>query len=383
MRLLKSICIWLCAATCLFGNTTVPHGVEYFDLGAWQSWNFMDWSKGEVDKSSLDTYIDSFSAQLIDQSLSKVMLSFAQVADITNMYNENYADLSATNAIGMLNKNTGGKQVDGHFMIQYIVMRFTSHGIAVGISFGGASAQDKDWDFDFDNNDPADLAVKLSEWAGSVGFGMIDFDVESAAFSKNDPHQLYLFFNGLFNSYKGEDITLTVMGDVNTWGVNGPIFGDLFKGKPLQTMFTGLNLMLYNGQYYLNAGQTPTQSWDLFVWMTQLKDNMKASYGDVAKYVSIGLNSKIDYTSEKSSGGPLPYTSLPANISSGEAAAFIYKDLIKSLGTLSGEEIALVTPFFWDDNADYTVSSANKYESQFFVSTDNFEKDFYKIFPDE
>ncbi len=377
MKILKKMFIWMCSMTCLFGSGDSVSGLEYFDLGAWQTWNFMDWSKGEVNIVALDTYVDSFSSSLKGQHISQVMLSFAQVGDIINLSNEKYSDLSDSDAIGMLYKNTGGKRINDKQVIDYIVSRFVKNGIMVGISFGGASAQDIDWDFGFDANDPSDLAIALASWAGKVGFTTIDFDVENAAFSKNDPQKLSLFFNGLQKAFTGSGVTLTVMGDVNHWGVNGPIFGSMFKDNPLQTMFTGINLMLYNGQYYLNAGQTPIQSWDLFLWMSQLKENMKLSYVDVSKYINVGFNSKIDYRLEKSSGGPLPYTSMPTAISSGSAAVYIYNTLIASLTTLSKEGVVLGTPFFWDDNADYTVSAVNNYTSQFFANTDNFESDFF------
>jgi hypothetical protein len=141
-------------------------------------------------------------------------------------------------------------------------------------------------------------------------------------------------------------------------------------------MFDGLNLMTYNGQYYLNAGQLPQQSFDLFLWLAQIEKNSGLQAQDAGKYMNIGFNARVDYTNPASSGGPLPYVKMPAGLSNGKAAAFIYQQLYLALQK-KDPNIAYGTPFFWDSNASYTVSSANNFICTFFKNTNNFEKDFF------
>lgn len=352
--------------------------VEYFDLGALQSWNFMDWSKGEVNVEGLNTYLDTFASQMQEQNLSKVIISFGQVSDISKMIAGEYSTMSTSDSLYMLDKNVGGSLIDGKSVFEYMVNRLVDDGIDVGLAFGGISAQQTDWTFDFSSSTPQELASNLASWAKSMHISQLDFDVELTTIcTQNNPSQLAEFFTSL-NTSMGEDpVTLTVMGDTNYWGPDGTVFKSLFEVGKLNDMFDGFNLMLYNGQYYLNAGQTPQEGWDLELWVSQISQAGKISLEEAAKFINVGFNAKLDYTSSSTSAGPLPYSNMPEGISSGSAAKFIYNSLIADLKTYTSDtSLEVGNPFFWDSNADYTVSANNNYESQFFSKTNNFEKDF-------
>ncbi len=350
---------------------------EYFDLGAWQSWNFMDWSTGKVNVEAFNTYIDSFAEGLKEQGLSRTTLSFAQVGDISDIVRDDFSNLKADDALGMLAKNTGGVKIGDQTVLAYMVQRLKNDGIGARLSFGGALGGTVDGDWNFNFGDPVEVATSLALWAKGVGFSGIDFDIETGAIKpleSNSPADMASFFQTLHGN--GIVVTLTVMGDVNTWGLSGSVLKPIFDaakvaGNDFTALFDGLNLMLYNGQYYLNAGQTPHQSWDLNDWVDQLADNTGRSRSACGALINVGFNSKINYASPASSGGPLPYKTMPSGLTSGQAAAYIYKQLEDDLGFKLG------TPFFWDDNANYTVSEEDGYKSQFFSTTGNFEKEFF------
>jgi hypothetical protein len=369
--------------------------VEYFDLGAWESWNFMDWQKGEVNKQGLDNYLNSLASQLIAQNLTCLTLSFAQVCDISNLALNNFTNLSKGDAIGSLYINIGGKTIDGQSVFSYIIETLSSYQIKVGLAFGGIAASDSDWNFNFYSQqnlkstcsctnksnqinyvrmgiDPASLANTLAAWAKSLKIAYLDFDIESAAIAKNDPKSLVTFFSTLHSQI---ETTLTIMADSITYGLQGQIFGPMFSLAKIQTLFDGINLMAYNGQYYLNAGQLPTQSWDLFLWLDQVEKNSGLDAEGAGKYINIGFNARVDYTSPASCGGPLPYTKMPSGISNGSAARFILEQLYVNLKA-QNPNITMGIPFFWDSNASYTVTAANNFACTFFANTNNFEKDF-------
>ena len=343
---------------------------EYFDLGSFQAWLFMDWSTGTVNTAALYSYLDSFADQLIAQKLSNVIISFGQVSDISKMATNDFSQLSGNNAFGMMYTSLNKSNANVSLVINAMIARWSAKGVTTGIAFGGINASNSDWNFGFSSN-PTALSQQLVTWAKNIGFVQLDFDVENTTFSQNNPQYLAAFFANLKANFAQGAVTLTVMGSIGDWGLQGPVFNPMFSQSKFQDLFDGINLMLYNGQYYLNAGQLPLQSWDIISWLNQIKSNSSMTSTEAAKYINIGFNAKIDYTLAASSAGPLVYTTLPAGVSSGDAAAYIYEQLEKGTGSSLG------SCFFWDENADYTVSQANNYVSMFFNNTGDFEHDFF------
>ena len=343
---------------------------EYFDLGSFQAWLFMDWSTGSVNTQALYSYLDSFADQLLEQKLSHVILSFGQVSDISKMSQNDFSELSRNNAFGMMYTSLNKSNANVSLVINTMIGRWLAKGVTTGIAFGGINASNSDWYFGFSSNS-TDLSEELVNWAKNIGFVQLDFDVENTTFSQNNPQDLSSFFENLKENFVQGAVTLTVMGSIGDWGLESAVFSPMFTKAKFQDLFDGINLMLYNGQYYLNAGQLPLQSWDIISWLNQLKSNSGMSGSDAARYINIGFNAKIDYTLASSSAGPLVYKTLPAGISSGGAAAYIYEQLEKGTGSSLG------SCFFWDENADYTVSPTNNYVSMFFNNTGDFERDFF------
>ncbi|MCH9622109.1 MAG: hypothetical protein S4CHLAM20_15440 [Chlamydiia bacterium] len=352
---------------------------EYFDLGALESWNFMDWSIGEINVTALNTYLDGFCSQLKEQGLDRVILSFAQVCDISLIVKSEFANLSTSDALYMLYKNVDGAMINDKTTFEYIIDRFDLNGVITGLAFGGVSAQASDWKFDFSSQSPKEQAKALVDWAFSMKIGQLDFDIElNSVCEQSEPSQMAEFFTTLKIAMGENPLTLTVMGDTNYWGPFGSVLKPLFEAGKLSDMFNGINLMLYNGQYYLNAGQTPIEGWDLELWINQVAQAGAMSEEEAASYLNIGFNAKLDYTSASTSGGPLPYSDMPLGISNGGAARFILEALITSLKAYTKDQsMQLGKSFFWDSNAVYTVSANNNYECTFFSKTEDFEKDFF------
>lgn len=361
---------------------------EYFDLGSWNSWNLVDWTNNTIDVSKLDNYLNSYASELLSRGIHSITLSFAQASDINAIINNDTSALlknDVTDSLGTLLHNTSGYKVtlatgQQEAVFPYVVQTLTQDGINVGLSFGGADASDADWTF----NPSPTLAQELANWALNIGLSSIDFDIEDPDITKvNSPSALASFFTTLHTDMKGFPVTLTTQGDINTWGPQGTVFKSMFECGKFQDMFDGLNLMLYwkNNQqwvYALSAQTPPTQTWDLGSWMSELETNTGLSAKDSASYLNIGFDACINYTEKQSSAGPLPYSSLPSDVTtSGQAAAYIYQQMEKKLQEIAGDPtLSLGKPFFWDDNATYTIASDGS--SQFFSGgNSSFEQDFY------
>lgn len=362
---------------------------DYFDMGAWQTWNFMNWSNNTINQGELNQYLDSYVAQAKAAGLGEVTFSFGQVCDISKMIAGNFGQCSVDDSMYMMSKNTDNAQVDGKSFFQYVVQRVQSDGLKAALSFGGASAgtgNPNDWDFGFSTTNPVLLAEQFANWAQQTGLSSIDFDVESSSLvGLNGAANLSLFFAQLHQDAQahGIPVTLTVMGDAGQWGPTGQFLGDIFsQGTSVADMFDGINLMLYNGQYYINAGQQPPQSWDLLTWISQLQANTGMSPSDCAAFLHIGFNGAVDYSKASSSGGPLPYdpSKVPPGVkTSGQYAAYILSVIQDELRQKFGDPtLSFGASFFWDDNADYNVgpNASGQYQSQFFQNNP-FESQFY------
>ncbi|MCH9616825.1 MAG: hypothetical protein SP4CHLAM5_00990 [Chlamydiia bacterium] len=377
MKILRNL-FYTCLAVNLFaskGDIPIYH-VEYFDIGRWESDHFIDTGTGTVSEDRIDSYLYYFFQDMWGQGQCNVNFCHGQAVDLSNFIKGDYASMSATNSFGILEKKTLGKLVGGKSVSMYVVdWLITSVAMKTGISFGGKAATGGDWDFGFDKIDPVELAQDFSTWANDLALSRLDFDVQSADFIKNDPQKLASFFTTLKDHFNGR-VTLTVPGDVTLWGLQGKNLFPLFRHAPFKTMFDSLNLILFDQtHYYLNAGQKPVQNWDLFLWISQLAKDSGYTFAQAASLVNIGFNASINYLDKECSKGPIPYEKMPSGITNGNASKFIFDKLQDSL---TNETITLGCPFYMDSNADYSVSSSNGYESQFFNNTGNFELDFQR-----
>lgn len=350
---------------------------QYFDLGSWNTWNLADWGTSSIKKDLLDNYLNTFASQTLAQGIRQVTLSFGQVADIRKMINGDYANCSATNAFYIINKNTGGFKVDNDDFFPYVSKSLAAKGLKVYLAFGGIKATQSDWTFDFSTTPPATLAQNLITWASTTcSLSGLDFDLELSDLTQfNNIRDLQTFFSSL----KSITTTLTIQANYADWGPEGSELSSLFKSpNSINTLFDGLNLMCYNGKYYLNAGQTPLTDWDLIEWVKQMQKNTTMSLSDIGSFLHIGFSSALDYTSPETSEGPLPYnpSNVPSTVTtSGQYAAYIQKQLESSLTQSFSSPIAFASPLFWTQNANYTINTADGGTSHFYDDI-SFQKDF-------
>ena len=352
---------------------------DYFDLGSLQSWNFVDYTTNppSLNMDMVNKYLETLEDQLKNGGVTNLTLSFAQLSDLSKIASGDLSDCDTTDSFYMIYQNTAGATTsDGQNIIQYMIGQLSQAGISTTLAFGGAGASSDDFNLGFSSSyTPEDAAKDLATIINEYHLSGIDFDLEGGATNmvqQNGADNLVEFFSAL-HSQVDVPITLTVMGDVNTWGINGSAFGNLFsQGTAFNQMFDGINLMLYNGQYYLDSSN---QSWAIDTWINQLASQMGCSPETAASYLHIGFNDSIDYTDPNSSGGQ--QYNVPSGLNSGQAAAWIYSQVLDSLRQeFNDPNLSLGSPFFWDGNADYSVNPADGGQSHFMPSSNSFEQEF-------
>ena len=350
----------------------------YFDAGAWNSWDFVDYSTTPptLKMTELDTYMSTLISQLKNAKLDKLTLSFAQVCDLQKIAKGNLENCSHTDSLWMLYKNTDGAFTPSTHLniLQYFMSVLKNSGITPILSFGGAAATEEDFIFGFDDNyTPSDVVSEIMTIINLYSIGGLDFDLETTAMNMvvdNGAANLANFFKEL-HTEAGMPITYTVMGQVSLWGTSGSVFKEMFaQGISFADMFDGINLMLYNGQYYIDA-QNP--SWGIELWMEDLASQIGCQVAETAQYIHIGYNDSLDYTNPATSAGK--QYDIPVDLSSGAAAAFVQnsvQDEMRSI--LSDSSLTLNAPIFWEGKANYATGPDGA--SLFITDEDSFEEQF-------
>jgi len=142
------------------------------------------------------------------------------------------------------------------------------------------------------------------------------------------------------------------------------------QGISFADMFDGANLMLYNGQYYID---TQNPSWGIELWMEDLANQIGCQVAETAQYVHIGYNDTLDYTNPATSAGK--QYDIPAGLSSGAAAAFVQNSIQDELRSiLSDSTLELNAPIFWEGKANYATGADGA--SLFITNEDSFEEQF-------
>ncbi len=350
---------------------------NYFDLGSWNTWNFVDWSTTPptLKMNELKTYTSSLINQLHSGGIKTFDLSFAQLSDIPLLKAGKFSDCSATDSMEMLAKNTSdAKTPQGENILQFLTSQLAAANppIEPVISFGGAAATPNDFDLGFsDKQTPESLAKDLIDFIKEYHIGGVDFDFESTAtgiVSMNGADKLAAFFGDLHQA--GVATTLTVPADVNNWGPHGAYLNSLFDVAPFQNLFDGINLMCYNGQSYLDANNA---SWGIVQWVKALAADMGNNYQEAAALMHIGFSDSLDYNNPATNAGE--QWQVPAGLSNGQAAAWIMQQIITQVRTELGDQnITFGTPLFWEGKANYAIGPGG--ESEFMPTTNSFEEQF-------
>ncbi len=313
----------------------VPKGENccYVDMGllynAAQS-KCINWQNSTFDKAKLDAFLQPIFAQLNKEGTESIDLSFAQIRDIDALSKQEGTPLNLTDtimAIFQYNYPVGDTKKD---FLAYFNDYAIKNNVKVTLSFGGAVAAAEDMKL---SKDPVQEAKTLVSFMEKYQFDSLDFDLEGAGaqnlIAQNGEENTIAFLQELHKtlSAKGGKMTITVMGALSS-GPTGPLKPIFDK---LDTMFDGVNLMLYNGQYYIDVDNA---SWGLKQWREHVPANM----------LNIGFFDRIDYTSASSSGSGKGWPNMPKGLKNGEAAAWIFLEVQKEMGETFGE------PFFWTTN---------------------------------
>lgn len=317
----------------------------YFALDQIPIWNFVDWSVNPpvMNQESLNSYIATISARMKENGITHVNFSFGQLANISayasaTPWAESY---SPDDSIGMIYKSTVGVQQN---VLSMITGAFQENGMATCLSVGGATGGPQDWTI---QGDPATQASTFATWIKSMGFTSVDFDIENDSYtSTNTPTAIQSFFSTLSSSLGSSvPMSLTVLtATSNASSLYQPFFGP--PTSNFNNWFASLNLMYYNGQYYLDPVNGGAVSWGLSNWLDIVgKEN--------AGKVHVGFTDGVVYNQANCGSGNWAQYSVPAGATSGVAAATIYAYLIRYLqnnGYISSPS-DLGQPMWWPSQA--------------------------------
>jgi hypothetical protein len=318
----------------------------YIDMGVLyghiQS-NFMVWwpEPVSIDQAKLDDFLNDLFSQLGRDGIKKIEFSFAQISDIEKLVNGQGGGSAADKITDIFKDNFKVGKTSGQNFLKYFISAAHHNGVRAELSFGGAIASASDWKI---NGNPATAAQHLVEFMNNYDIDGADFDIESDAIMKgNSASDVQTFFKTLHQGLSpAKDVTLTVMGDINQWSKT---LAPLFTG--FDSMFDGLNLMLYSDKEFYIDADNPT--WGLKQWISLINDPSK---------IHIGFFDSIPYENPDASSGKKYDVS---GLERGEAAAKIYLDVLKDLGLSKAQ---MGEPFWWTDNP--TTISGNKTMEQFY-----------------
>jgi len=271
-------------------------------------------------------------------------MAFAQICDINNLLEGKPGP--TTDAIAQIFDKNYPVGKTGENFLTYFIDYAHKNNVKVDISFGGSFATGPDVTLP---GSPETEAQNLVKFMSNYALDSIDFDLEGTSATKilevNTPKDACTFFSSLHTSLKAESkpSIITLEGSLE----NAPT-GTL---KPLFTnfneLFDGVNLMLYStSQYYIDADNV---TWCIKQWIEFVPPSG----------IHIGFYDKINYTNPASSAGEA--YDIPAGLTNGEAAGFIYKTLKKNLNTINPDYANLGQPFIWTD--DPSVIPTNTFMS--------------------
>lgn len=278
-----------------------------------------------IDQYKVDTLLDGIFSALQNDGVNNVYLAFAQLCDIDALAAQKVG--VATDTIASIFTDNYPVGTTGQNFLQYFINAAHGKGITVSLSFGGALAADTEMKL---GGAPDQQASTLASFVTNYGFDSLDFDLEgtgaSSLFTVNTQEDVVTFFETLAKSCSS---TLTVAGAIQDGpeGTLKPLF-DSFD-----TMFTGVNLMLYsNTQYYIDANNV---TWGLEQW---------TSYVPASK-THVGFYDKIEYQDPAASAGQK--YDIPSGDTSGQAAVYVYET---ALGEMGSGVSNFAAPFFWTDD---------------------------------
>jgi hypothetical protein len=295
-----------------------------------------------INQAKLDDFLNPWFSQLVNIQVDTIILSFAQINDLLILgsgkagdsldtitpiiYSGNVIEHDASGKPSVYGKYLVG--TTGQDALQYFIAGAHKNNLKVMVAFGGEEATSVQMTFP---SDPKTVATDLANFLKSYEIDGVDFDIEGSGLTiltANDVSDVITFFQTLKGFVTSS--TLTVAGALSSGPIDNPPLGlnPLFSN--LNSCFTGVNLMLYStNQYYLDADNV---TWGIKQWLSYVSPSM----------LHVGFYDAIAYEQPSASAGE--QYSIPSQFTRGEAAAWVYQQVLKQVGNPS-----LGNPFFWTD----------------------------------
>lgn len=315
--------------------------------------NCMNWQKNPpiIKPKPLNKLLKPMFTKLQSEGIDQINLAFAQLTNIPALLQGSGGDPTRDTIDQIFNPPAPqegpyivGKS--GQNFLGYLINYAKKFGISTDLSFGGAIATESDMNL---GAVPGATGEKLGLFMQGYNFGAVDYDLESDALITGNPEGGPVeFMQSAFSTLtsQGQTSTLTVLGAYTSGpeGALAPLFQDI------ETMFDGVNLMLYsNSEYYLDAVNA---SWGLKGWL----DN----YIPKPEMLHVGFYDAIAYEDPAASAGEK--YDVPSGLTRGQAAAWVYIHVLSEMGLTPNDVGA---PFWWTDNP--TTLPANDVLSDFYA----------------
>ncbi len=332
------------------------HLTSYLDITQilGKIWTFIEWDS-KKERAVLNTvkykqYMGSIISELKQAGMNSIDLAFAQFKDI-NALAEGRIDL-------VFPQGTDETSINEAFKL--FIDTAHEQGFKISLSFGGESSGS--YQICQEGETGTGQANKLASFIKNFKIDGADFDIENGGFSgtSKNTKDAQDFFKSLHEELlaEGKTSTLTVLGALSNaapGGSNSALFYDENDRPIFNTMFAGINLMMYNAmtQYYIESSNT---SWGIEPWIDIIgKEN--------AFKLHIGFDDAIPYADQAAYAQPdaqHPYPfHIPFGTSHGKAGAMIFEQLQEKL-TQDGYG-PIVEPFWWPDLGS-RPSTRNRYE---------------------
>ncbi|MBS0623566.1 MAG: hypothetical protein JSS62_02990 [Verrucomicrobia bacterium] len=335
---------------------------SYFDLGMFQTavYQFMQYYPTVSLKPAFYTqFLPSLFSQLKESGVSSLDFSFSQFNDIDALLSGTQAPSQQSDTIAQL--LAMNKQFSGHVdLLQVLIDGAHQAGMKVDLSLGGENAAG------MTICQPGETgqgqADKLAQFMDKYKIDAVDFDLEDTGaieFVKNNPQQTILdFFSQLHSdlSAQGKTSTLTLEGSLASWPKG--TFSFLFSNPSVfNSMFDGLNLMLYGGSKFFIDANNP--SWGIEQWLNIIGPQN-------AGKLHIGFTDSVPYETAGQSGGSSAGQAydIPPGTSRGAAAAMVYQQMEQQVQqdfAKQGVSVQLGDPFWWPAATAHAADNWSRY----------------------
>ncbi len=317
-------------------------------------------TKDTPPKLKMDVYLASLFAQMKAAGQTTIVLSFAQLDNITYYASQDYSTASCTvpapidppcvdtaydtvaSLLNQLQTYSEGNTVKPikvpgfKDFLDYFNQRAIAAGMQVILSFGGAVATDSQFKILQNDSDTyVGAANNLVKAIKLYNFAGIDFDIEdsTALSSQSDDASggtVFDFFKTIYSQLGSTHVVSLTSAAGHSWRTTLSEFLSNFN-----SYFNALNLMTYSDtQYYLDVDTicAPTDGYSIQEWV----DAIGAKNTSM---IHIGFDDGIHYAQASANAGQCTY-SIKAGSTDGQAAAQIWQQI-------SAKIPGLGDPFWW------------------------------------